>query len=148
MGPKLCMRTQAMVLLALCSQGFCWLYWGNGLTSVVQPGFLLVLLGIATYCTCNLNWEIVSTKYESEMNLGNNKQNNFAVEFISLNYSIMYLSFLFLNLSTNLSRLLSDSLSFPSMDISFHFKYLIDKSIGLDNRLCLYKSSPIHTNSS
>jgi hypothetical protein len=28
------------------------------------------------------------------MNLGNNKQNNFAVEFISLNYSIMYLSFL------------------------------------------------------
>jgi hypothetical protein len=31
------------------------------------------------------------------MNLGNNKQNNFAVEFISFNYSIMYLSFLFLN---------------------------------------------------
>jgi hypothetical protein len=26
--------------------------------------------------------------------------------------------------------------------ISFHFKYFIDKSIGLDNRLCLYKSSP------
>jgi hypothetical protein len=25
---------------------------------------------------------------------------------------------------------------------SFHFKYFIDKSIGLDNRLCLYKSSP------
>jgi hypothetical protein len=24
----------------------------------------------------------------------------------------------------------------------FHFKYFIDKSIGLDNRLCLYKSSP------
>ena len=24
----------------------------------------------------------------------------------------------------------------------FHFKYYIDKSIGLDNRLCLYKSSP------
>ena len=23
-----------------------------------------------------------------------------------------------------------------------HFKYFIDKSIGLDNRLCLYKSSP------
>jgi hypothetical protein len=51
------------------------------------------------------------------MNLGNNKQNIFAVEFISLNYSIMYLSFLFLNLSTNVSRLLFDSLSFPSMDI-------------------------------
>ena len=51
------------------------------------------------------------------MNLGNNKQNinNFAVEFISLNYSIMYmyLSFLFLNLSTNVS----DCLSFPSIDI-------------------------------
>ena len=30
------------------------------------------------------------------MNLGNNKQNNFAVEFISLNYSIIYLSFVFL----------------------------------------------------
>jgi Cdc6-like AAA superfamily ATPase len=42
------------------------------------------------------------------MNLGNNKQNNFAVEFISLNYSIMYLSFLFLNLSTNVSRSLSE----------------------------------------
>jgi hypothetical protein len=26
--------------------------------------------------------------------------------------------------------------------ISFHFKYFIDKPIGLDNRLCLYKSSP------
>ena len=26
--------------------------------------------------------------------------------------------------------------------ISFHFKYFIDKSIGLDKRLCLYKSSP------
>jgi hypothetical protein len=26
--------------------------------------------------------------------------------------------------------------------ISFHFKYFIDKSIGLDNRLCLYKFSP------
>ena len=26
--------------------------------------------------------------------------------------------------------------------INFHFKYFIDKSIGLDNRLCLYKSSP------
>ena len=68
-----------------------------------------------------LNWEILSTflstKYESEMNWGNNKQNNFAVEFISLNYSIMYLSFLFLNLFTNVSRSLSDSLSFPSMDI-------------------------------
>ena len=25
---------------------------------------------------------------------------------------------------------------------TFHFKYFIDKSIGLDNRLCLYKSSP------
>jgi hypothetical protein len=24
----------------------------------------------------------------------------------------------------------------------FYFKYFIDKSIGLDNRLCLYKSSP------
>ena len=24
----------------------------------------------------------------------------------------------------------------------FHFKYFIDKSIGLDNTLCLYKSSP------
>jgi hypothetical protein len=79
-------------------QCFCWLFWE------LPP---------------NLNWEILSTflstKYESEMNLGNNKQNNFAVEFISLNYSIMYmyLSFLFLNLSTNVSRLLSDSLSFP-----------------------------------
>jgi hypothetical protein len=78
-------------------QCFCWLFWE------LPP---------------NLNWEILSTflstKYESEMNLGNNKQNNFAVEFISLNYSIMYmyLSFLFLNLSTNVSRLLSDSLSF------------------------------------
>ena len=51
------------------------------------------------------------------MNLKWNKQNNFAVEFISLNYSIMYLFFLFLNLSTNVSRSLSDSLSFPSMDI-------------------------------
>jgi hypothetical protein len=51
------------------------------------------------------------------MNIGNNKQSNFAVEFISLDYSIMYLSFLFLNLSTNVSRSLSDSLSFPSMDI-------------------------------
>ena len=26
--------------------------------------------------------------------------------------------------------------------VLFHFKYFIDKSIGLDNRLCLYKSSP------
>ena len=26
--------------------------------------------------------------------------------------------------------------------VQFHFKYFIDKSIGLDNRLCLYKSSP------
>jgi hypothetical protein len=26
-------------------------------------------------------------------------------------------------------------------DFKFHFKYFIDKSIGLDNRLCLYKSS-------
>ena len=26
--------------------------------------------------------------------------------------------------------------------ISFHFEYFIDKSIGLDNRLFLYKSSP------
>ena len=34
------------------------------------------------------------------MNLGNNKQNNFAVEFISLNYSIMYLSFLYGRLET------------------------------------------------
>jgi hypothetical protein len=51
------------------------------------------------------------------MNIGNNKQSNFAVEFISLDYSIMYLSFLFLNLTTNVSRSLSDSLSFPSMDI-------------------------------
>jgi hypothetical protein len=42
-----------------------------------------------------------------------NKQNNFAVELISINYSIMYLSFLFLNLSTNVSRSLSNSLSFP-----------------------------------
>jgi len=25
---------------------------------------------------------------------------------------------------------------------NFHLKYFIDKSIGLDNRLCLYKSSP------
>ena len=73
------------------TQGFCWLFWE------LPP---------------NLNWEILSTflstKYESEMNLGNNKQNNFAVEFISLNYSIMYLSFLFLNLSTNVSRSLSE----------------------------------------
>ena len=38
-------------------------------------------------------------------------------KFISLNYSIMYLFFLFLNLSTNVSRSLSNSLSFPSMDI-------------------------------
>ena len=51
------------------------------------------------------------------MKIGNKKQNNFAVEFISLNYSIMFLSFLFLNLCTNVSRSLSDSLSFPSMDI-------------------------------
>ena len=89
-------------------QGFCWLFWE------LPP---------------NLNWEILSTKYESEMHLGNNKQNNFAVQFISLNYSIMfavqfislnysimYLSFLFLNLSTTVLRSLSDSLSFPSMD--------------------------------
>jgi len=62
-------------------QGFCWLYWE------LPP---------------HLNWEILSTKHESEMNLGNNKQNNFTVEFISLNYSIMYLSFLFLNLCTSL----------------------------------------------
>ena len=52
-------------------QGFCWLFWE------LPP---------------NLNWEILSTflstKYESEMNLGNNKQNNFAVKFISLNYSM------------------------------------------------------------
>jgi hypothetical protein len=27
-------------------------------------------------------------------------------------------------------------------ELLFHFKYFIDKSIGLDNRLCLYKSSP------
>jgi hypothetical protein len=53
-------------------QGFCWLFWE------LPP---------------NLNWEILSTKYESEMNLDNNKQNKFAVEFISLNYSIMYMSF-------------------------------------------------------
>jgi hypothetical protein len=26
--------------------------------------------------------------------------------------------------------------------VSFHLKYFIDKSIGLDNRLCLCKSSP------
>jgi hypothetical protein len=64
-------------------QSFCWLFWE------LAP---------------NLNWEILSTilltKYESEMNLGNNKQNNFAVEFISLNYSIMYLSFLYGRLET------------------------------------------------
>ena len=91
--------TEILLKVALSTknlQGFCWLYWE------LSP---------------NLNWEILSTKYESEMNLGNNKQNNFAVEFISLNYSIMYLSFLFLNLFTNESRSLSDSLSFPSMDI-------------------------------
>jgi hypothetical protein len=39
-------------------QGFCWIFWE------LPP---------------NLNWEILSTflltKYESEMNLGNNKQN-------------------------------------------------------------------------
>ena len=34
-------------------QGFCCLFWE------LPP---------------NLNWEILSTKYESEMNLGNNKQ--------------------------------------------------------------------------
>jgi hypothetical protein len=52
--------------------GFCWLFWE------LPP---------------NLNWEILSTflltKYESEMNLGNNKQSNFAVEFISLNINIV-----------------------------------------------------------
>ena len=88
------------IIYTIWWQGFCWLFWE------LPP---------------NLNWEILSTflstKYESDMNLGNNKQNNFAVEFISLNYSIMYLSFLFLNLSTNVSRSPSDSLSFPSMDI-------------------------------
>ena len=83
-------------IFQLYIQGFCWFFWE------LPP---------------NLNWEILSTKYESEMKLGNNKQNKFAVEFISLNYSIMYLSFLFLNLSTNVSRSLSDSLCFPSMDI-------------------------------
>ena len=31
---------------------------------------------------------------------------------------------------------------FPIGSNVFHFKYFIDKSIGLDNRLCLYKSSP------
>jgi hypothetical protein len=51
-------------------QGFRWLFWELPL---------------------NLNWEILSTflstKYESEMNLGNNKQNKFAVEYISLKNS-------------------------------------------------------------
>jgi hypothetical protein len=32
--------------------------------------------------------------------------------------------------------------SFSGFHFFFHFKYFIDKSIGLDNRLCLYKSSP------
>ena len=50
--------------LSEISQGFCWLFWE---------------------LPRNLNWEILSTKYESEMNWGNNKQNNFAVELISLN---------------------------------------------------------------
>jgi hypothetical protein len=82
-----------------------------------MPGFLLALLGIATLPKLGNFIDIFIDENESEMNLGNNKQNNFAVEFISLNYSIMYLSFLFLNLCTDVSRSLSDSLSFPSMDI-------------------------------
>jgi hypothetical protein len=77
------------------SQGFCWLFWE------LPP---------------NLNWEILSTKYESEINLGNNKKNNFAVDIILLNYCIMYLSFLFLNLCTNVSR--SDTIW--QFVISFH----------------------------
>jgi hypothetical protein len=35
-----------------------------------------------------------------------------------------------------------DLCSFASELYSVHFKYVIDKSIGLDNRLCLCKSSP------
>jgi len=93
-------------------QGFCWLYWE------LPP---------------NLNWEMLSTflstKYEFEINLGNNKQNNFPVEFISLNYNIMYLSFSFLNLFTNVSRLLSDSLSFPSMDHIKSFQIHLGQSL-------------------
>jgi hypothetical protein len=56
------------------SQGFCWLFWE------LPP---------------NLNWEILSTKYESEINLGNNKKNNFAVDIILLNYASCICPFYF-----------------------------------------------------
>jgi len=103
------------ILDKVIHQGFCWLYWE------LPP---------------NLNWEILSTflltKYEFEINLGNNKQNNFAVEFISLNYNIMYLSFSFLNLSTRLmcqDYYPSDSLSFPSMDHIKSFQIHLGQSL-------------------
>ena len=51
-------------------------------------------------------------------NEGNNKQNNFAVEFNSFNYSIMYLTpfYFWIYLPMCQDHYL-DSLSFPSMDI-------------------------------
>jgi hypothetical protein len=41
-----------------------------------------------------------------------------------------------------LYRGITRSTRIKPLAFSFHFKYFIDKSIGLDNRLCLYKSSP------
>jgi len=111
-------------------QGFCWLYWE------LPPNL-------------HVNWEILSTflltKYEFEINLGNNKQNNFAVEFISLNYNIMYLSFSFLNLSTNVSILLSDSLSFPSIDHIKSFQIHLGQSLPQKsfNQIHIWKA-PFH----
>ena len=54
-------------------------------------------------------------------------------------------------LETNIPKPISPSIITQTLNLlprdktyvlSFHFKYFFDKSIGLDNRLCLYKSSP------
>ena len=49
---------------------------------------------------------------------------------------------IFLKLKEKDTQELKKKIEYVNFVISFHFKYFIDKSIGLDNRLCLYKSSP------
>jgi hypothetical protein len=53
-------------IFQLYIQGFCWFFWE------LPP---------------NLNWEILSTKYESEMKLGNNKEILLKVALNTINHT-------------------------------------------------------------
>ena len=53
--------------------------------------------------------------------------------------TILYTSKIYFFLNHNTGTILVYN---TGTNLYFHFKYFIDKSIGLDNRLCLCKSSP------